>query len=489
MPGRFLKNASLYTGASFFYVLASLISFPILTRVLEVEQYGMLGLVTATIPVLVGIGKFGLQHASIRFYSEIRSKQSSWTIEQYFSTLFISLVFSSLLMFLVWNGVVLAVGEQLFKSDLLCTLLLISSYIIVVRILESAMLNVLQAQEEALKHTIYKVVKRVVVLAATLTTLLFYRADLLPYFIVLSVVEVVVLLVFGFSFIPLGSIRLGHYRSQLVIAMMTFGVPMFGMELGAAIMNIADRYIINAVIGPEQLGFYSSAFTLVEYGQGIVTTALVASAIPVFLRLHSEQGVEQAQQFIETALRYYVWAAVPVVFLIASVGGPLLELLAGERYASGSIVMPWVAAGIGLHGAFEIVAAGFYLSKNTSKLFIIVSVTAIANVLLNYLAIPYFGIMGAAGTTFICYCGCIIASYWGGKRYLKINIPWHSLFVAIVVGGVIYLFHSIYMPENLLAEIAYKSLTGIALYIVLLASFDSRARKFLQSLLRHRLND
>lgn len=478
----FLRNASLYSSASFVTVIASLISFPILTRMFEVGEYGMLGLITGTIPLLVAVGKIGMQHASIRFYSDVSNGGTPWTMVHYYSSLYLTLMLSAGTLFLIWNIFVMTVGEEIFDDLTLCILFVISSYIVLVRILESAMLNVLQAQEKAGRHAIFKVCKKLLVLAATLGTLFFYKAELIPYFQALAIAEAVLLVGFALYFIPFKSIKLSGYKKSLVASMMAFGIPMFGMEFGGALMNVADRYIINAYLTKEQLGAYSSAYTLVDYAQGIVTTALIASAIPMFLRLNAKQGLDQAQQFLTGALRVYIWAAMPVIFIVASAGESILTFLAGEDYAVGAPVMPWVAAGIGLFGVFELVAAGLYLSKNTGKMFYIVLGTAIANIALNLFAIPRFGLLGAAVTTLLCYFAAIVASYQWGKRYLHIRIPWSSLARATLAGALMYAGLSLWSPETVLLDVLYKGTVGLMIYALLILLFDRDARVELDKL-------
>lgn len=472
----FLRNASFYSSASFITVIASLISFPILTRMFEVGEYGMLGLITGTIPLLVAVGKIGMQHASIRFYSDVSHGGTPWTMVQYYSSLYLTLMLSAGTLFLIWNIFVMTVGEEIFDDLTLCILFVISSYIVLVRILESAMLNVLQAQEQAAKHTIFKVCKKLLVLVATLGTLFFYKAELIPYFQALAIAEAVLLVGFALYFVPFKKIKLSGYKKSLVASMMAFGIPMFGMEFGGALMNVADRYIINAYLSKEQLGAYSSAYTLVDYAQGIVTTALIASAIPMFLRLNAKEGLDNAQRFLTGALRVYIWAAMPVIFIVAAAGQSILTFLAGEDYASGAPVMPWIAAAIGLFGVFELVAAGLYLSKNTGKMFYIIVATAVANIALNLYAIPRYGLMGAAVTTLVCYFVAIVASYLWGRRYLHIQIPWLSLAKAALAGSLMYAFLNLWSPEMPLLDVLYKGSVGLMIYALLIVLLDSDAR-------------
>ena len=53
---------------------AGFISFPILTRVLSIEDYGLLGLISTTLFIAIAITKLGAPSSIVRFYPEYESK-------------------------------------------------------------------------------------------------------------------------------------------------------------------------------------------------------------------------------------------------------------------------------------------------------------------------------------------------------------------------------------------------------------------------------
>ncbi|MEM6988271.1 MAG: oligosaccharide flippase family protein, partial [Pseudomonadota bacterium] len=61
-----------YLSAGLIGSVIGLATFPLLTRSLSVQEYGWLGLVSATLTVFISFGKFGLQSALLRFFSEAR---------------------------------------------------------------------------------------------------------------------------------------------------------------------------------------------------------------------------------------------------------------------------------------------------------------------------------------------------------------------------------------------------------------------------------
>lgn len=484
MASKFLKNASFYGSASVYSVIVGLISFPILTRLFDVADYGLMGLVSATIPAVVGIGKLGLQHASLRFYAEVKNGDSRWQMPEYYSTLFLSMLVSSFLIWLVGNAVLSSLGQAMFTQEVLPQLLAIGTYLVATRVLESGVLNVFSAREQASRYSQYIICKRTLVLISTVAVLTLWRVDLVLYFITLVTIETAVLVYFALSYMPLKDIRPGNFRYPLLTAMLGFGIPMFGMEFCAAMINISDRYIINAFLGNEPLGMYSSAYTLVEYAQGIITLALAASALPMFLRINEQEGQAAAEKFINDALRMYYVIAIPLVLMMAAAGEPVLSFLAGEKYRDGAVIMPWVAAGMALHGAFVLIASGLYLRKKTGVMFRLLLATAIANIVLNIIAVPRFGILGAAVTSLVCYVGCTIGAYHLSRRYVNVQVPWASVGRACIAGGLMYASLQFYAPSQPFLDLVFKFAVAGCVYVGVISAIDKEVRQGLSQLIR-----
>src|SRR4030043_778697 len=72
---KFVKQFSHFFGGMITVQLFSFITFPIFTRVLTKEQYGILGLITTIMFFGVAIAKAGLSDGIIRFYSEYSKDQ------------------------------------------------------------------------------------------------------------------------------------------------------------------------------------------------------------------------------------------------------------------------------------------------------------------------------------------------------------------------------------------------------------------------------
>lgn len=71
--------------------LASFASFPILTRVLTVSDYGTLSLIIGTLTILYAVAKMGIQNGIIRFYGEYEDKGAE-SNREFFSTYLFSML-------------------------------------------------------------------------------------------------------------------------------------------------------------------------------------------------------------------------------------------------------------------------------------------------------------------------------------------------------------------------------------------------------------
>jgi O-antigen/teichoic acid export membrane protein len=83
---RLFVQASHYSVANLLTTAAGLITFPLMTRIFTVADYGVMNLISATLTVSVALGKFGVQHSIIRYRSEITAGKGKFSTAQLYST-------------------------------------------------------------------------------------------------------------------------------------------------------------------------------------------------------------------------------------------------------------------------------------------------------------------------------------------------------------------------------------------------------------------
>ena len=101
---RLVLQVSHYSGASLLGAAAGLVSFPVLTRLLPVADYGLLSLVSVTLGILCSVGKLGIQHAIIRYHSESASGRAPFDLRTLRATALLAMAGIGGAVTLLWLG-------------------------------------------------------------------------------------------------------------------------------------------------------------------------------------------------------------------------------------------------------------------------------------------------------------------------------------------------------------------------------------------------
>ncbi len=476
MLRQLLVHASNYSLASVLVTLAGLISFPIFTRIFSVSEYGLLNLVSSTLGLMVGLGKLGLQTSTIRFYAQATSGKSDINEGTFFSTSLLGMLMSGACASLALFLFVEFAPAWFWHDPRVRSLMLLTAVLVLVRVVDSGLINILRAQQRSGLFGIYSVVRRY----GGLAIILFFVFDVLQglhgYYIGTIVSEVLAVVALAFIVLRHHPIRLSQFSPTLIRAMLAFGLPMVAYEMGGLLLAQGDRYVIQGLLGGEALGVYSAAYNFSEYVQTALLASFGTAVTPMFTRIWEKEGDGPTRRFIETALHFYILAAAAVAFGMAAVGGDALALLASSKYVVGAAIIPVVIGGMVLDGANTMLGAGLYLHKRSKTVMSLVVVAAAANLGLNFILIPWQGIMGAALATLITYLGLTTAIALCGQRFLRIHLPWVHALKACAFGMVMYLVTTRVGHDKLLVSLVLKMLVAGSVYGLLVAVFDRRAR-------------
>jgi O-antigen/teichoic acid export membrane protein len=173
---------------------------------------------------------------------------------------------------------------------------------------------------------------------------------------------------------------------------------------------------------------------------------------------------------------------------LSALAGPILNLFTTPEFASGAVVIPFIALSGLLAGIYQIVINITHLvKKNQFNLFIHV-LAAVSNLLLNLLLIPFVGFIGAAIATLISYTITAIITILFSFRYIRFKIYWSSISKSVAASGVmaaVILLIPVYSVYNLLIAVG----SGMVLYVmimVLIKGLDWRELGSFKDLLLNR---
>jgi O-antigen/teichoic acid export membrane protein len=242
------------------------------------------------------------------------------------------------------------------------------------------------------------------------------------------------------SAVPLSALVLGRlragWRPRLARQLLRFGLPMTLAALAGILLNAGDRFVLEALAGPEVLAVYVLA---AKFG-GLINMLFVQSFNMAFSVLGLKaigQAGGAGTDFHRRVFRHFVvgagWGVLGVSLLARDVTAwlsPNPAYLAAEP-----LILP-IAFGFLLYGVYFIVMNVLYAAERTGQVAGLVLLAAVFNLTLNAALIPVLGAMGAALATVAAYGLLAGISVWQAGRVRPVPLPWRALLaVILLIGG------------------------------------------------------
>lgn len=184
-----------------------------------------------------------------------------------------------------------------------------------------------------------------------------------------------------------------HLKYGLAISL-----PLIPHGLSQILLNQCDRIMIKNMIGDSEAGLYSLAYNIATLYFVLITSADTAWTPWFYERMSSgdEQGIRKNTSTY-TALMSFVCIAI-------FIGGPwLVTIMGGEEYYSSRFLIIPLIYSMFFSFLYTLPVAVEYYYKKTKSVAAATVVSAVVNIVLNYVFILLFGYQAAAYTTAFCH--------------------------------------------------------------------------------------
>ncbi|HSI56834.1 MAG TPA: oligosaccharide flippase family protein [Ideonella sp.] len=384
---------------------AGFVSFPITTRLLSNEQFGVLSYWEAGLLLLVAVVKLGGGDAIVRFYPH----GGDGSALSRYATNFI--VLPALVSLGVWLLAVAAGGLAASAGWLDApTIALVAIAQALPLVWGGFVLRAMQAREQSGLNTVVSVLWRWLIVAATLTMLLLVQASATSVLIGRLLAH---LLVAGVLLVwLLRNIEWWWRDRDLKYARegMSYGAPLAMMEVSNILLAYIDRVMLKWLVGDfASVGIYSIGYALASYVDQLISTALNQALGPVVNRVYAQDGAAGVRALKARVLTPLVYLCAGLGAGVLMVGRDFLAWLASADKAGSAPVFMLLGVAFLVRPILYTAGEGLLLEKRSGTVFAVTAGAAVANVLLNLVLIPRFGFMGAA---YAC-CVCVL-----GRQYL-----------------------------------------------------------------------
>jgi O-antigen/teichoic acid export membrane protein len=397
---------------------ASIITFPILAHYAGADGYGAYGQMTVIVGFLVPFASLGLGSVMVRFLTG-----SPWTrsvsrhaFKVGATVLVGGIAFSAVIaliaptlneLFLRWPD-----GDALFRWG---------SLLIVLGAVEFWLLDLMRAREWLISFSLFQLGQTAVVVVAVVVMLPagYSIVDLVIATAVLKAVAIVV----TFSLVVLRAPQEPEPSEPIAHAsfdrMVRFGLPLTVAGLGLWMVNLSDRLVIGGFMTPSDLGLYGAAYTV---GSLLVLcgAALFLPAYPRFMAAVAEGNRGKLGADIELFHRYLSLTVVPGAVFLVTLMHPALLVLGGSEFDVSLVVGTLIVAGLFLdqwNGLAHYVLPCFDRTVFLQNAWL---GCGVLNIALNLIAVPLWGLKGAAAVTLISFVVLESIVFFAARRHVDL---------------------------------------------------------------------
>lgn len=258
--------------------------------------------------------------------------------------------------------------------------------------------------------------------------LIFKGADLI-WFVLVSVVDQITLalsLYLAYRYQILGDF---YRRFDLTTATLLLrdSWPLIISGLVIMIYMRIDQIMIKEMLGEKEVGLYSAATRISEIWY-FIPMLLSSSLFPSILNA-KKISVNLYYSRLQKLYTFMFWAAIAIALPMTFFSNWVVEFLYGNPFQeAGSVLMVQIWAGVFVF--WGVASSKWFISEGLQKYFTFYTVVgAAANIILNMLLIPRFGIYGAAIATVISQA---LASYFMNLMFQRTRSNFFRLTRSII---------------------------------------------------------
>ncbi len=441
-------------------IFASVISFillPVYTRFLSPAEYGIIETAVVFAAILTPFYSMGQGAAVVRIYfdydEEEKKKELMGSLFLFFALTLISL---SLLQTIFGSAIYNPIFKEVSFFPFLCIMVWASCS----RSLASMGLSLFRAREESLKFALLQSIS------------LFVTIYFSIYFVVLknqgavgklkghlygSVLLLLMVLIFLVKHMK------PAFNMTIIRNSLALGLPLVPHMLAGWIINLSDRLILQYYSDISEVGLYSVGVKIASVLQMIVLSFNSAWSPFMFSLLKKE---ENAKEQIAKLSTIYAAAVLFLAVALSIFSKEVIFLMTEKSFHHSYTVVPLIAYSYVFYGMYLMLTNQFFYAKKTLFLPFITGSVAVINIILNFLFIPQYGMIGASTATLLSFIFYGFVTYFYSTKVIPINYEVKRIFI-LFVSSICCLVPGLLLNFGLYTNLAIKLLI-LVLYPVLI---------------------
>ena len=198
-------------------------------------------------------------------------------------------------------------------------------------------------------------------------------------------------------------------------------IRVFFPQLASMLYLQMDKVMIEKLANATQVAYYNQAEKLIKAPLALITAASTVM-MPRIANEFIKHNMEKIRQYLDSSLKFLMMMAFPVAFGMAGIANELIPWFLGSDFQPAALAMIVLAPIIVAIAASSLSADQYFLPTNqTNILAISYTVSALINLVVNFLLIPSYGFVGAAIGTIVAEYSVFLIQYFVLNKQVKIE--------------------------------------------------------------------
>jgi len=422
-----IKQTIVYGIGGLAVPLVGILLVPIYTRVFSPEDYGIINLVQVTITLLTALLILGVDNANGRFYLDTTDGAEKRVIASTAIFFLAAVMLTGCLLFIGFSG---QISQMLFKTDTDSQYLIIAAAAIPFSTCGILCIDLLRFNLRPVSYTLLSVANLLTTVIVTILLVVVLKVGVVGVFIATLFSSCVF---FCINLALTSKYFILAFSTKRLMELLTFGLPLVPYGIAIFLMQNCDRYFLSQFATLQDVGLYNLGWQIAS----ISSLFFVATGLawgPFIYMTYKDDNIGKVYTKL---INYIVAAAMFIVVGLSIFSHEILLIFAASDYYGAYIVIPFLAFDLTLFYLGLRLSFGINIAKKTLHFTWISLLAAAADICMNYLLVPLYGMIGAAVATLLSAIIWFVLLVWVSRRYYVLEFKVGAFLAIIGVSAAI----------------------------------------------------
>lgn len=237
--------------------------------------------------------------------------------------------------------------------------------------------------------------------------------------------------------------KIGIYDKKIAKKYLEFAIPFFPVAIFSMLAISADRLTIGYFWDAKEVGIYTAVQAIANM-LVVIQNAVTLVLFPAISSEHKIGNLKEIVRLTRDSIRYIVLVLMPIGATITVFSADIIHIILSDEFLVAEycfIFLTWYYILFSVSNTAAVTIGGTDRPKLGAR---ITLVSAISNILLNFVFVPIWGATGAAVATLLSGIAYFVLATYFSRRVLNSNIlPFQAVKILAAGGLTMLLFYCI----------------------------------------------